>query len=141
MADNRMRQEVREAIEAGEQALASLQAASRQLNGARNWGIADLLGGGFFTGLFKHQRIKDASEYIEEAKQDLQVFERELRDVTVLPSDMKIQVGNFLVFADFFFDGLVADYLVQSSINEARSQVAETIYRMETLLGNLRQYA
>ena len=41
----------------------------------------------------------------------------------------------------FFFDGLVADYLVQSRINEARSQVAETIYRVETLLGNLRQYA
>ena len=102
MADNRMRQEVREAIEAGEQALASLQAASRQLNGARNWGIADLLGGGFFTGLFKHQRIKDASEYIEEAKQDLQVFERELRDVTVLPSDMKNTGGKLSGVCGFF---------------------------------------
>ena len=58
MADNRMRQEVREAIEAGEQALASLQAASRQLNGARNWGIADLLGGGFFTDMVKHSKCR-----------------------------------------------------------------------------------
>ena len=39
--------EMREAIEAGENALYSLRAAKEELRKAGNWGIADLLGGGF----------------------------------------------------------------------------------------------
>ena len=58
-----------------------------------------------------------------------------------MPGDIKIEAGSFLLFADFFFDGLVADYLVQSRIGEARSQVSDTIERVETLLGELKQYS
>lgn len=141
MAEKRTKFEIREAIQAGEQALSSLQIAREQLNGARNWGIADLLGGGILTSFFKHERISDASGSIEAAKRDLKVFQRELKDVTVIPGDMKIEVGSFLLFADFFFDGLVADYLVQSRIGEARSQVSDTIERVETLLRELKQYS
>ncbi len=131
------RQEIREAVEAGERALFSLQTAREQLNSARNWGIWDLLGGGFFTDLMKHSKLENASRCIEMAKQDLQVFERELRDVTV-DGDLKINIGNFLLFADFFFDGLIADYMVQSKIAEAKQQVDEAIERTELLLIQLR---
>lgn len=131
------RQEIREAVEAGELALFSLQTAREQLNSARNWGIWDLLGGGFFTDLMKHSKLENASRCIEMAKQDLQVFERELRDVTV-DGDLKINIGNFLLFADFFFDGLIADYMVQSKIAEAKQQVDEAIERTELLLIQLR---
>lgn len=131
------RQEIREAVEAGERALFSLQTAREQLNSARNWGIWDLLGGRFFTDLMKHSKLENASRCIEMAKQDLQVFERELRDVTV-DGDLKINIGNFLLFADFFFDGLIADYMVQSKIAEAKQQVDEAIERTELLLIQLR---
>lgn len=131
------RQEIREAVEAGERALFSLQTAREQLNSARNWGIWDLLGGGFFTDLMKHSKLENASRCIEMAKQDLQVFERELRDVTV-DGDLKINIGNFLLFADFFFNGLIADYMVQSKIAEAKQQVDEAIERTELLLIQLR---
>ena len=46
--------EKREAIEAGRRALNSLQAAKENLNSAKNWGLVDMFGGGFFTTMLKH---------------------------------------------------------------------------------------
>lgn len=137
MSNELERKEIREAIMAGERALASLRLAKEKLDSARNWGIFDLLGGGFITDMIKHSKLNDASSYVENAKKDLLVFQRELRDVQVM-RDIRIEVGGFLSFADFFFDGLVADYLVQSKISEARQQVDDAIYRVEGLLGQLK---
>ena len=40
--------------------------------------------------------------------------------------------------ADFFLDGLVADYMVQSKIADAREQVDDAINRIETILADVR---
>ena len=132
-----MRKEINEAIAAGERALSSLRIAQRELNGARNWGMFDMLGGGFFSGMIKHSKISDASRMMARAKQDLLVFQSELRDVNI-PLNMRMEVGSFLSFADFFFDGFVADYLVQSKIAEARRQVTDAIVMVENILYNLK---
>ena len=108
MSDFMMEREIQEALTAGENALQSLYAASEQLDSARNWGIIDLLGGGFFT------------------------------DLIAADDTIQLQTGDFLSFADFFFDGVVADYLVQSRINETRRKVAEAIRRVEELTAKLR---
>ncbi len=138
MSDGVMRREIREAIDAGERALDSLRRAQDKLNSARSWGIVDMLGGGFLTSMIKHSRLDDAAGYMEEAKEDLKRFQRELRDVEV-PMEFRVEIGGFLTFADFFFDGLVADYLVQSKIAEARREVAEAIDRVERLLDELKR--
>ena len=52
-----------------------------KLQGAKNWGIFDMLGGGFFTDMVKHSKMSDATAYMEDAKSQLLVFQRELRDV------------------------------------------------------------
>ena len=39
--------------------------------------------------------------------------------------------------ADYFFDGLVADWLMQDRINKARAQVDEAIRRVEGIMGQL----
>ena len=140
MTERLVKQELRQAEAAGERALESLYILRDTLNSAKNWGLLDLFGGGAFTGFIKHSKMETAAGLITRAKKDLESFQKELKDVPV-SLDLRMEIGSFLSFADFFFDGLVADYLVQSRINEARSQVAETIYRVETLLGNLRQYA
>lgn len=133
--DEVMRRETQEAIMAGERALRSLEIAQEKLNSARNWGIVDLLGGGFITDMIKHSKLNDASSYIEDAKRDLRIFQRELRDVSI---SLHMDIGGFLTFADFFFDGLVADFLVQSKIAEIREQVQEAIYQVERMLRELR---
>ena len=137
MSNDIMRKEMAEAIQAGERALKSLRSAQSQLNGAKNWGLFDMLGGGLFSSIIKHSKMNDASRYMEEAKRDLLTFQRELRDVSV-PLELKMEIGSFLSFADFFFDGFVADYLVQSKIAEAREQVDYAIYKVENILNDLK---
>lgn len=138
MSDEMMRKEVKEAIAAGTRALGSLRNAQECLNSARNWGIADIVGGGLFSTLVKHSKMDDAAEYLEKARVDLKRFQKELRDVNVA-MDLRMEINSFLSFADIVFDGLVADYLVQTKINEARGQVEEAIDRVESLLVDLRR--
>ena len=125
-----------EAIAAGERALNSLRDAQHYLGGARLWGIVDLFGGGGLSGLLKHSDIRKASRSLEQARGDLRSFQQELRDVTSL-GGLQIDVGGFLTFADFFFDGVIADYLVQSKIVRARKQVMEAIEQVERILDSL----
>lgn len=131
------RKEINEAIVAGEQALNSLYAAQEKLNSAKGWGWLDLFGGGFFTDMIKHSKMEEASRCMENAKYNLKIFQRELKDVH-LSVDLRMEVGGFLSFADFFFDGLVADYLVQSRIEDARRQVADAINMISDILRTLR---
>ena len=140
MEDKRMEKEVQEAVAAGERALGSLRNAQKCLDGAKNWGIVDMLGGGLVSSLVKRSKMDDAAGYMEEAKADLRKFQKELRDVSV-SMDLRMEIGSFLSFADVFFDNLFVDVMVQSKINEARDQVDEAIARVESLLVDLRRLA
>lgn len=133
-----MQKEVREAISAGERALASLRSAQAELNSAGNWGIADMLGGGLFTTMIKHSKMDNAVSHMEQAKNALHTFQRELRDVTV-HANLNLDVSGFLSFADYFFDGILADYLVQSRINDAKNQVEQAIRQVQSILSDLRR--
>lgn len=128
--------EKREAREAGEIALRSLRRAKQELDGARGWGIYDMLGGGMISTLIKHGKMDKARGYIEEAKWELQKFSKELRDVTYM-SGVDFGIGDLATFADFFFDGMLADFYVQTKINQARSQVDDAIRRVEMILTRL----
>jgi hypothetical protein len=128
--------EKREAIDAGYRALQSLNNAKAELNRARNWGLVDLFGGGTITGLLKYSKMNNAKRYMEQAKYDLSTFGRELNDVNMV-CDLNLNVGDFLSFADFFFDGVVADWLVQDRINEARRQVDDAIWRVQEIINQL----
>ena len=129
--------EINEAIQAGDQALRSLRQAKECLNSAGNWGIVDLLGGGLISTFVKHSKMKDADGLIQQARSDLRYFSRELMDVDSV-SDFHIETGDFLSFADYFFDGLIADWLVQSRINDAKRQVDNAIQNVEEILRRLR---
>ncbi len=137
MSNEIMRRELKEAIDAGERALSSLYLAQERLGSARNWGIFDILGGGFFASMIKHSKIDDATSYMEDAKYNLQRFQRELQDINV-PANLKMEIGSFLSFADFFFDGFISDYLVQTKIEDARGQVEDAIRMVEGILFNLK---
>lgn len=127
---------INEAIAAGEQALDSLYAAKQKLDSAKGWSWVDLFGGGFITDMIKHSKMEDASRCMEDAKCNLRIFQQELSDAQI-SADLDMEVGEFLAFADFFFDGLIADYLVQSKIADARRQVADAIGQVSDILEKL----
>lgn len=136
MTEERRRQEIEEAVRAGKKALTSLRMAQDKLASAKSWGILDIIGGGLVTSMVKHSRLNDASFYLESAKTDLKTFRRELKDIPDF-SDLGIDIGNFLSFADVFLDGLVADWMVQRKIEDARKQVDNGISQIEMLLRRL----
>lgn len=127
--------ERQEAIDAGERALDSLYGVRKELESAGNWGLLDMFGGGMFTTFVKHSKMNDAQRYMERAKRDLAAFSRELADVS---ETLNINSGDFLTFADYFFDGFVADMMVQSRIRDTQRQVDDAIYRVESILSRLR---
>ena len=94
--------EKREAIDAGNRALRSLRTARENLNSAKNWGLVDMFGGGFFSTMLKHSKMDQAKENMEQAKYDLRNFSRELNDVN-MACNLNINTGDFLSFADYFF--------------------------------------
>ena len=66
-------------------------------------------------------------------------FSKELSDVRDLQG-LNIEIGDFLTFADFFFDGFLADIFVQSKIRQAQERIDDAIYRVEEVLRQLRNY-
>ena len=138
MTDTYQLNEVNEAIQAGENALQSLYRAQDMLDKARTWGIFDIFGGNLLSGIMKHSRLSEAKHYMDEARRDLSYFQKELRDVQ--DPGLASLSGDFLTFADFFFDGFIADIFMQSKINEARAQVSQAINMTQELLTRLRQY-
>ena len=122
--------EIREAIDAADNALLHLRSARKYLDSASNWGLLDMFGGNLITGLVKHSKMGNAEREIDEARYALQRFSKELRDVSGYSS---IHINDFLTFADFFFDGFVADILVQSKISDGKRQCDDAIRQVEAI--------
>lgn len=125
-------QEIHEAINAADDALIALHNAQDSLEGAGNWGIWDMLGGGFFSTMLKHSKIDQAQQELEEARSALRRFRRELADLD-RSAEIDLDMGDFLRFADFFFDGFIADWMVQSKIRKGQQQVRQAIRRVEDI--------
>ena len=128
--------EVREAVQAGEEALAGIQKAREKLGSAKSWGIFDMLGGGMISSMVKHSRMDDASEDMEEAKRKLAAFERELKDISI-SADLSVEMGSFLRFVDTFMDNLFVDFMVQSRIDDAIAGLDDVSDRVRRILAQL----
>ncbi len=132
--------ELEEALEAGKNALALLHKVQDSLGSAQGWGVWDILGGGLIATAVKHSRIDDARQHVHSAQQALHSFVRELNDVNPhLLSDITINIGGFATFADYFFDGLIADWVVQSRINDSLENVNNMVKRVDDTLSSLQQ--
>ena len=129
--------EIQEAIQAGLAAQRALEEMIGDLSGAENWGVWDMVGGGIMATFAKHGCLDDAQDAAYEARRALSRFRTELADVSSeqVPD---VELGDFAVFADYFFDGLFADLFVQSRIREAQEQVEAVTQRVERLIVRLR---
>lgn len=124
---NREIKEIKEAISPGKAAINVLGDALRLLDSAGSWGTFDLLGGGLVADMMKHNKIDEAKQCIMHGQMYLQKFQVELQDVN-MSFDKSIQIPKGAVLADFFFDGLIADWYMQSKINQSKDNV-DKIYR------------
>lgn len=133
--------EIEEAQTAGQRALGLTEDILASLESAEGWGTWDLVGGGgLITDLAKHSRLDDAQQLVEYLQDALRRFRTELTDVEV-DADMQVNIDGFLRFADFFFDGLFADWAVLDRIKQSSAQVRHTRTQIEEVLAQLDRLA
>ena len=130
--------ELREAISAGNSALNTTNHVLSSLDSAEGWGTWDLFGGGLISDLAKYSHLDEAQGNIEYLQSQLRQFKTELADVKIT-ADMQVNVDGFLRFADYFFDGLFADWAVLDQIHQSQSQVSSTKYQLENILTQLNE--
>lgn len=130
------KKELREAISAGNSARSTAESVLSSLDSAEGWGTWDLLGGGLLADMAKHSHLDEAQGAIERLQSQLRRFKTELADVTI-HADMQVNVDGFLRFADYFFDGLFADWAVMDKISQSQSQVQSTKSQIDNVLSRL----
>jgi DNA repair exonuclease SbcCD ATPase subunit len=135
---NSDRKELQEAIAAGQTTLNSLRQVSSELGSAANWGTWDMFGGGMISTMAKHSKIDSAKQHAHQAQRQLRRFQEELADADHR-LHVSLEIGGFSKFADFFFDGLIADWVVQSKISEASSACSSTMNRVSSAINECRR--
>ncbi|MHC1682967.1 MAG: hypothetical protein AB6733_08470 [Clostridiaceae bacterium] len=132
------KKELKEAIEAGENVQSKLENVIDSLKSAEGWGTWDMLGGGFIATAAKHSHIDEAKVCAHDAKVALIRFQNELSDVN-LTMDIDINVDSFEKFADYFFDGLISDWIVQSRIHDSLDSVESVSDNVDSVLDSLKE--
>lgn len=128
--------ELQEAVSVGSSALSTTDQVLSSLDSAEGWGTWDLLGGGLISDLAKHSHLDEAQDNIECLQSQLRRFKTELADVRI-SADMQVNVDGFLRFADYFFDGLFADWAVLGKISQSQERVRSTRCQIESVLSRL----
>lgn len=129
--------EIREALSAGKGVLSSLTYASDHLEKAENWGNWDMwANGGLISTHIKHGHVDDARASIHSANRQLQDFHKELADLQK-STDIRIDISGTLKLADYWFDGLITDWLVQGRIKDGQEQVLEALHKLRMVVNTL----
>jgi prefoldin subunit 5 len=107
------------------------------LQSAHGWGVWDLLGGDLLATAIKHSRIDDARQAVYAVQAALQRFQRELADVEQSAQFIIEDISTFETFADYFFDGLIADWVVQARIDRSLENARAAAQRLDGVLAQL----
>lgn len=129
--------ELDEAIAAGNAAMEQIDGIAECLGKAEGWGTWDLLGGGLISDMAKHSNLDEAQDGAEHLQVLLSRFHTELADVRADARLGDVNVDGFLRFADFFFDGLIADWSVLSRIRDSQESVFEVKRQVGSALTKL----
>ena len=131
------RREIREAQSAGQNAMRAANDVLSELKSAQDWNTWDILGGGgVITHMAKHGHLDDAQANVMALQGMLRKFKTELADINI-QANMQVSVDGFLRFADYFFDGLFADWAVGDRISQSQSSVISVSYKIEQAMNKL----
>ena len=72
----------------------------------------------------------------EKSQYLLRQFRTELADVKI-ETNLRVEVDDFTSFADFFFDGLIADWCMQTEIYSAQENVTRVFGQVKDVLEKL----
>ena len=134
------RKEVKEAISAGERARSIAEETLEGLQSAKNWGMVDLIGGGIMSDVIKYDKLKTVKDRTSALQMALRTFRTELADVSSrIEGPLQVEVGEFLHFADYFFDGIFTDWMVYDKIKVSQERAEQTYSQIQGILEQLRK--
>ncbi|SDT48168.1 hypothetical protein SAMN05444162_4502 [Paenibacillaceae bacterium GAS479] len=126
---NQLNVELQRSISACYSLNENLDKAISKLESAANWGVSDMLGGGAISTEMKHKRLDEAQESLVNAHSAAYRLEKELGDLSKNAS-FKIQLSQSARFGDYWLDGLIMDWHVQSKIKDMISK--NVVLRQDT---------
>ena len=132
------KKEIQEAIAAAETTLHYLDEAYDALSSASNWGVFDMLGGGFLAGMMKRSKMDKAQGQIYMAQDSVKSLRKELADIGQV-LDFSIEMDGFLSALDIFCDNLFVDWAVQDQISSALGKVNTAIASVTSLKRELEE--
>lgn len=130
--------EIKEAIDAGNDAIYALEETEKCLNTASSFGIWDILGGGIISSALKHSSMNDANNAMKKAQIALQNFSTELADVNVC-QNVDINFNGVIQFVDIFCDNFLVDLFVQSKINDTKKEISKAKRSIQNVVNQLYQ--
>lgn len=95
-----------------------------QLESAKRWSWADLLGGEFITSMVKRKKMKNISEDLQQLQPKLQHLKHALEDANI-QVDSAIDHSTSHQFFDTFFDNIITDLKVQGEIKDMLAELKE----------------
>ncbi|TDQ42049.1 hypothetical protein [Aureibacillus halotolerans] len=125
--------DVKEARLAGQRVKHALQEAISSFDSAKGWGTFDMFGGGAISSMIKHSHMSEGEEKIHNVQHALRRFKRELNDIQH-EFDLTLESNEFVRFADVFFDGLIADWIMQDKIHKSLDHLREQQREVERVL-------
>lgn len=132
--------EIREALDAGEKALCIAEKILQDFEKAKTWGTVDLIGGGAFADIMKYDKLDKIQNRVQELQSALRSFRTELADVnTNIDGKIHVEIGSFLHFADYLFDGLFADWMVYDKIKQGAERAKTTYDQIQSILNRLKE--
>lgn len=136
MSNGREEYDIEETLDIANAVLNHLNLAKEKLGSARNWGIFDILGGGFLTTAFKHSRIQEAQSELVKAQRYMDQLRQRLLYFNHIP-DLDIDMNDFMVVMDYIFDNPITDIFVQSRISDLRTKVDEAIDQINRIIEDI----
>lgn len=130
--------EVKEALRVGEQALQIARDVLKDMSQAKTWSIVDMVGGDIVSDVIKYSHLNVVQSNVKALQLKLRHFRTELADVTKgISGDIDVDIGDFLHFADYFFDGLFVDWMVYDKIKNGKERAEQTCSQLQGVLEQL----
>lgn len=115
----------------------ALKDAENALMSARDWGYLDMAGGGMLSTYAKRSHMDEAQTALHEAQYHLKQLQSELADLGKEITS-SLEMTDFLNIADYFFDNIFSDWMVQDKITTSATMVDDCLEKLAALLSELK---
>lgn len=134
--NDEIKQEIANTIEWADLAINALVQANNCMNTAGNWGLVDMLGGGFFSSFVKHSSAEEAEQWINQAQGYLEYMNNGL-EVILQNKASHLQFYALEIAVDTWLDDNFMDCLVQLHIGKVQKQILKAIRQVENVRNEL----